>query len=70
MENLKEKIQEYFDKDYNFNLDILRPDELKFIDDYLMYISQIGGVLKISKITNDESILRIEVKTSTTRFKK
>ena len=70
MKNLKAKIQEIFTEDYNFNLDTLSPDELKFIDDYLIYMNQLEGVFKISKITNDETKLRIEVKTSTTRFKK
>lgn len=70
MENLREKVQEFFVEGYASDLDSFRPDELKYIVDYMDELNQKRGIFKISQITNDEQQLRIEVISSTTHFKK
>lgn len=70
MENLKEKVQEFFVESYTTNLDSFSHSELKYITDYMTNLSQNKGVFKISRIINTDEKLEIEVKTGTVRFKK
>lgn len=70
MENLKKKIQEYLDDDYNPNLDSYDDDDLKHIDNYLHELNKSGHHHRISKLSRDNQKLEIETKSGTTYIRK
>ena len=62
MEDTKKFIQEHFAIGYTYDLNSLGSNELKFISDYMTYLGDVRGNLKIVSISIDDTKLDIQVK--------